>query len=48
VPIRRIGINDSFGESARDEEIELLMEKYELTSTKIAQAVVDTRRRIKK
>jgi transketolase len=48
VPIKRIGINDSFGESARDEEIDLLMEKYELTSTKIAQAVVDTRRRIKK
>ena len=48
VPIKRIGINDSFGESARDEEIELLMEKYELTSTKIAQAVVDTRRRMKK
>ena len=48
VPIRRIGINDSFGESARDEEIDLLMEKYELTSTKIAQAVVDIRRRIKK
>src|ERR687884_1752125 len=48
VPIRSIGINDSFGESARDEEIDLLMEKYELTSTKIAQAVVDIRRRIKK
>src|SRR5919202_4354261 len=48
VPIRRIGINDSFGESARDEEIDLLMEKYELTSAKIAQAVVDARRRIKK
>jgi transketolase len=48
VPIRRIGINDSFGESARDEEIDLLMEKYELTSTKIAQAVIDTRRRTKK
>jgi transketolase len=48
VPIRRIGINDSFGESARDEEIDLLMEKYELTGAKIAQAVVDTRRRIKK
>src|SRR5919206_1788447 len=48
VPIRRIGINDSFGESARDEEIDLLMEKYELTDTKIAQAVVDIRRRIKK
>jgi transketolase len=48
VPIRMIGINDSFGESARDEEIDLLMEKYELTSTKIAQAVLNIRRRIKK
>src|ERR671929_446643 len=48
VPIRRIGINDSFGESARDEEIDLLMEKYALTSKNKAQAVVDTRSRIKK
>jgi transketolase len=48
VPIRRVGINDSFGESARDEEIELLLEKYALTSTKITQAVLETRRRVKK
>jgi transketolase len=48
VPIRRIGIDDSFGESARDEEIDLLLEKYALTSKKIAQAVVETRRRIRK
>jgi transketolase len=48
VHMRRIGIHDSFGESARDEEIELLLEKYALTSTKIAQAVIETRRRIKK
>jgi transketolase len=48
VPMRRIGIHDSFGESARDEEIDLLLEKYALTSTKIAQAVVETRRRIKR
>src|SRR5918912_2620387 len=48
LPIRMIGINDSFGESARDEEIDLLMEKFELTSTKIAQAVLNIRRKIKK
>jgi transketolase len=48
VPMRRIGVHDSFGESARDEEIDLLLEKYALTSNKIAEAVVDTRRRIKK
>jgi transketolase len=48
VPIRRIGIDDSFGESARDEEIDLLLEKYALTSKKIAQAVIETSRRIRK
>jgi transketolase len=48
VPIKRIGVHDTFGESARDEEIELLLEKYSLTSEKIAEAVVETRRRIKK
>lgn len=48
VPMKLIGINDTFGESARDEEIDLLMEKYALSSKDIAQAVVDTRSRIKK
>jgi transketolase len=48
VPIKLVGINDTFGESARDEEIDLLMEKYALSSKNIAQAVVDTRSRIKK
>jgi len=48
VPMKRIGIHDSFGESARDEEIDLLLEKYALTSTKIAQAVMETRRRTKR
>ena len=46
VPVRRIGILDSFGESARDEEIDLLLEKYALTSTRIAQEVAEIRRRI--
>src|ERR671928_1417445 len=47
VPMKLVGINDTFGESARDEEIDLLMEKYALSSKNIAQAVVDTRSRIK-
>src|ERR687885_1392243 len=48
VPMKLVGINDTFGESARDEEIDLLMEKYALSSKNIAQAVVDTRSRIRK
>jgi len=48
VPMKLVGINDTFGESARDEEIDLLMEKYALNSTSVAQAVVDIRSRIKK
>jgi len=48
VPMKLVGINDTFGESARDEEIDLLMEKYALNSTSIARAVVDIRSRIKK
>jgi transketolase len=48
VPIKRIGIHDTFGESARDEEIEALLEKYGLTSTEIARAVVEARGRSKR
>jgi transketolase len=48
VPMRRVGINDIFGESARDEEIDLLLEKFGLTAREIAQAVVECRSRIKK
>jgi transketolase len=47
VPIRRIGVKDVFGESARDEEIDALLEKYGLTSTDIARAVVESRSRSK-
>src|SRR5919106_1335694 len=36
VPMKLVGINDTFGESARDEEIDLLMEKYALSSKNIA------------
>lgn len=48
VPIKRIGIRDTFGESARDEEIEALLEKYGLTSMEIARAVVEARGRSKR
>ncbi|HEY8109959.1 MAG TPA: transketolase family protein [Candidatus Nitrosotenuis sp.] len=39
VPIKRVGVNDRFGESARDSEIPLLLEKHGLTSINIAKAV---------
>jgi transketolase len=39
VPIRRIGVLDKFGESARDNEIPLLLEKHGITSINIAKAV---------
>jgi transketolase len=48
VPINRIGIRDTFGESARDEEIDALLEKYGLAATDIAKAVVQSRSRIRK
>ena len=39
VPIKRVGVNDRFGESARDAEIPLLFEKHSITSINIAKAV---------
>ncbi len=39
VPIKRIGVNDRFGESARDSEIPLLLEKHGITSLNISKAV---------
>jgi transketolase len=39
VPIKRIGVNDRFGESARDNEIPLLLEKHGITSINIVKAV---------
>jgi transketolase len=41
VPIKRIGVLDKFGESARDNEIPLLLEKHGITSINIAKAVKD-------
>ena len=43
VPIRRIGVQDEFGESARDNEIPQLLEKHGLTSINIAKAVKEVR-----
>ena len=39
VPIKRIGAQDMFGESARDDEIPLLLEKHGITSLNIAKQV---------
>jgi transketolase len=43
VPIRRIGTQDKFGESARDDEISLLLEKHGITSLNIAKKVKEIR-----
>jgi transketolase len=48
VPIKRVGVQDRFGESARDEEIDMLLEKYGLTATEISKAVLETRSRSRK
>ncbi|MBI5377254.1 MAG: transketolase family protein [Thaumarchaeota archaeon] len=43
VPMRRIGSQDKFGESARDNEIPLLLAKHGITSINIANSVKDIR-----
>ena len=43
VPMRRIGVQDKFGESARDNEIPLLLAKHGITSINIANSVKDIR-----
>lgn len=43
VPIRRIGVRDQFGESARDSEVPLLLEKHGITSIHISNAVKDAK-----
>jgi len=45
VPIKRIGAQDMFGESARDNEIPLLLEKHGITSFNIAKKVREIRNR---
>lgn len=47
VPIKRVGVRDTFGESARDEEVDTLLEQYGLTATEIAKAVVEARSRVR-
>lgn len=41
VPIERIGVSDVFGESARDEELELLLDVYGLSPTRVAKKVAE-------
>ena len=48
VPIKRVGVHDRFGESARDEEIDMLLENYGLTATEISNAVLEARSRSRK
>jgi len=43
VPIRRIGVQDKFGESARDNEIPQLFEKHGITSINISNTVKELR-----
>jgi transketolase len=43
VPVKRIGVQDQFGESARDAEIPLLFEKHGITSIHISNTVKSIR-----
>ncbi len=43
VPVKRIGVKDHFGESARDAEIPLLFEKHDITSIHISNVVKSLR-----
>jgi len=47
VPMRRIGVQDKFGESARDNEVPLLLQKHGITSINIANSVKDIRSKIR-
>ena len=44
VPVRRLGVSDTFGESARDSEIPLLLSQYGISSVNIARCVREMRR----
>jgi transketolase len=48
VYVKRIGISDTFGESARDEELDSLLDEYGLSFRQIMDVVMKTRRKIKK
>jgi transketolase len=43
VPIKRIGVQDVFGESARDNEVSLLLEKHGITSFNMVKQVKEIR-----
>ena len=43
VPIKRIGVQDMFGESARDKEVSLLLEKHGITSFNMVKQVKEIR-----
>jgi transketolase len=45
VPIKRIGVQDMFGESARDAEVPLLLEKHGITSFNMVKQVKEIRNR---
>ena len=45
VPIKRIGAQDMFGESAREDEVSMLLEKHGITSFNIAKQVKELRSR---
>ena len=45
VPIKRVGVQDKFGESARDNEVPQLLEKNGISSINIAKAVKEARSR---
>ena len=47
VPVKRIGVQDKFGESARDTEIPLLLEKHGITSIHISNMVKSIRSQIR-
>ena len=46
VPVHRLGAGDTFGESARDSEIPLLLEQYGISSVNIARRVRELRRAV--
>ena len=46
--VRKIGIKDRFGESARDEEIDSLLDKYGLSPKEIVRNAVELKKREKK
>jgi transketolase len=48
VPVQRVGVRDTFGESARDEEIDDLLAKYGLTSRDIVNSVFEARSKLRK